>query len=67
MPAGRFPLIRPPVTFSPTGGEGRDEGALAISGRVQILNFAEVSICRKPVKTGQRPLSVGEGLITVKE
>jgi len=32
MLAGRFPLIRPSATFSPTGGEGRDEGALAVSG-----------------------------------
>jgi hypothetical protein len=29
--AGRFPLIRPAATFSPTGEEGRDEGTLAVS------------------------------------
>ncbi len=29
--AGRFPLIRPSATFSPSGGEGRDEGAFGSS------------------------------------
>ncbi len=28
-----LPLNRPPATFSPSGGEGRDEGASAVAGR----------------------------------
>ena len=36
MLAGRFLLNRPPATFSPIGGEGWDEGALAVGGAFNI-------------------------------
>ena len=46
---GGIPLNRPPATFSPTGGEGRDEGASSVKKTLVSSLATALQFCAKAV------------------